>query len=396
MATIMHVDMDAFFAAVEVMDHPEYAGKPLIIGGEKSSRRGVVSTCSYEARKFGVHSAMSIPRAVQLCPHWIYIPGRMDRYQEISRRIHETFFEFSPAVEPLSIDEAFLDMTGCEHFYTDAEDMGHKVKQRIRQASGVTASVGIAPNKFLAKLASDWNKPDGLFVLRQDEIDAFLLQLPVKKIWGVGQVAQRDLAQKGIRSVRELREHSLEWLQENFGRNFGIHLYELCRGIDHRVVEEPGQAKSIGQETTFSEDYSDEDTIKGALAQLSDKVGWRLRRHQLWTKTIVLKARTPDFTTYTRNLTLRQPAQDNDTIFATAWHLYQEFKGRPLRLIGVTAANLGAQGQQLSLFDEEEKGQKLSEVMDVLNDKFQTTALTKGRSLLNQKRHPARDNEPRK
>ncbi len=394
MAIILHVDMDAFYAAVEVLDHPEYRGKPLIVGGEKSSRRGVVATCSYEARTYGVHSAMSIPRALQLCPQGIFVPSRMERYQEVSKKIHEAFHEFSPVVEPLSVDEAFLDMTGCEHFYKDLEAMGHRVKERVRTLSGVTASVGIAPNKFLAKLASDYNKPDGLLVLRAPDIDTFLLSLPVKKLWGVGQVAQRQLAQRKIYTVQDLRKYSLKWLQTEFG-NFGTHIYKLARGIDERVVEPAAQAKSIGQELTFEEDYADEDTIKGVLGQLSDKVGWRLRKHKLFARTVVLKVRTPEFTTYTRSFTLPQPMQDNDTLFNVAWRLYQEFRGQPLRLVGVTASNLGAQGQQLSLFDDNETGQKLNEVMDVLNDRFQTTALTKGRSLLGRPKQPKRANEPR-
>ena len=191
MRTIMHVDMDAFFAAVEVLDHPEYAGKPLIIGGRKDSPRGVVSTASYEARKYGVHSAMPIAKAAMLCPHGIFIPGRMQRYQEVSKDIHAIFPEFSPLVEPLSIDEAFLDMSGCEHFYPSLEEMGHSLKRRIKDKTGVTASVGIAPNKFLAKLASDWQKPDGLFVLRPDEVDDFLRDLPVGNCGALGRSLKR-------------------------------------------------------------------------------------------------------------------------------------------------------------------------------------------------------------
>ncbi len=393
MAVILHVDMDAFYAAVELLDHPEYCGLPLIVGGEKSSRRGVVATCSYEARKFGVHSAMSIPRAVQLCPQGIFIPTRMERYQEVSRQIHGLFDEFSPVVEPLSVDEAFLDMTGCEHFYESLEDMGQRIKERIRSVTGVTASVGIAPNKFLAKLASDHNKPDGLLVLRPEDTDPFLLSLPVKKLWGVGQVAQRQLAQRGIYTIRDLRQRSQEWLEKEFG-NFGIHIFQLARGIDERKVEPAGQAKSIGQELTFDDDYADEDTIKGILSQLADKVGWRLRKHSLYTRTIVLKVRTPEFSTYTRSFTLKESVQDNDTLFNTAWRLYQEFKGQPLRLIGITAANLGREGQQLSLFDDNATGRKLSEVMDALNDRYESTALTKGRSLLGRRKETQRENEP--
>ena len=186
MGTIMHVDMDAFFAAVEILDNPHYAGKPVIVGGHKDSKRGVVSTCSYEARKYGIHSAMPITKAVALCPHGIFIPGRMKRYQEVSSQVHAIFPQFSPIVEPLSVDEAFLDMTGCEHFYSSLEHMGQALKKEIRRQTGLTASVGIAPNKFLAKLASDWKKPDGLFVFYPHEVQSFLHDLTVSRIWGVG------------------------------------------------------------------------------------------------------------------------------------------------------------------------------------------------------------------
>lgn len=263
-----------FFAAVEVLDNPEYAGKPLIVGGRKDSPRGVVSTASYEARKFGVHSAMPIAKAAALCPpDGIFVSGRMARYREVSTQIQNIFPLFSPLVEPLSIDEAFLDMTGCEHFYTSLEQMGHELKQSIYKTTGLTASVGIAPNKFLAKLASDWRKPDGLFVLRPPtEVQAFLKELPVGKLWGVGRKSEEMLQRLNIHSVKDILPHSETWLQERVGAALGSQIYNLARGWDERPPVVAGQqAQSIGHEITFSEDHEDFAFLRHQLARMSEK-----------------------------------------------------------------------------------------------------------------------------
>ncbi len=381
MRTIMHVDMDAFFAAVELLDHPEYAGKPLIIGGRKDSPRGVVSTASYEARKFGVHSAMPISKAAILCPDGIFIPGRMNRYQEVSRQIHEIFPEFSPLVEPLSIDEAFLDMSGCEHFYASLKEMGHGLKRRIKEKTGITASVGIAPNKFLAKLASDWKKPDGLFVLGPEEIQEFLNRLPVGKLWGVGKKSEAILHKLNLRYVRDILPHSLPWLQERVGTALGSQVYYLSRGIDDRPVVPEQEAQSIGHEITFSEDQENRSFLRQQLAQMGEKVGWRLREQGLYARTVSIKVRFYDFKTITRSHTLNYSFNDDDTIFREALHLLEQIKLDPVRLLGVTVSNFSA-GAQLSLFSTADQTlSQVNELMDSINRRFSPGAITKGRTL---------------
>ncbi|HHU61294.1 MAG TPA: DNA polymerase IV, partial [Natronincola sp.] len=347
MRTIMHVDMDAFFASVEILDNPDYKGKPVIVGGRKDSPRGVVSAASYEARKFGVRSAMPIFKAVVLCPHGIFVPGRMDRYQEISRQIHDLFPQVSPLIEPLSIDEAFLDMSGCEHFYTSLEDMGLHLKKLIKQETGLTASVGIAPNKFLAKLASDWRKPDGLFVIRPEDVQKFLYELPVNKIWGVGKKSEERLHQLGLYHVKDILPHSLEWLQKNVGEALGNQIYHLARGLDERPVVANQKAKSIGQETTFSEDQESLPFLRHQLAQMSENVGWRLREQGFYARTVSIKVRFHNFKTITRSHSLNYSFNDDDTIFSEALQLLNDIKLQPIRLLGVTVSNFSV-GSQLS------------------------------------------------
>ncbi len=383
MTTILHVDMDAFYAAVEILDHPEYQGKPLIIGGPKDAVRGVVATCSYEARKYGIHSAMAIRKAVSLCPHGIFIAGRMERYQTVSAQIHSIFPEFSPAVEPLSIDEAFLDMTGCEHFYDNLSHMGQCLKQRIKAHTGLTASVGIAPNKFLAKLASDWQKPDGLMIIRTQDIDKLLVPLSVSKIWGVGKKTQQELRKYKIYTIGDLRKFSREWLKARFG-SLGNQLYDLARGNDGRIVETHNAVKSISQESTFPLDYTDQQFLKSSLAQMTEKVGYRLRKQKLYAKTISIKVRYTDFTTITRSHTLDYAICDDDAIFRVGWLLFQKLQPAPVRLLGIGASNLSA-NQQLSLFDNTIETGDLARLMDSINDKFAKTALTRGRTLTTKK-----------
>ena len=382
MRTIMHVDMDAFFAAVEVLDNPEYAGKPLIIGGYKDSPRGVVSTCSYEARKYGVRSAMPLSRAAVLCPHGIFIPGRMHRYQEVSEQVHSIFPEFSPVVEPLSIDEAFLDMTGCEHFYSSLEEMGLALKRRIKEETGLTASVGIAPNKFLAKLCSDWRKPDGLFVLRPQEVQDFLRDLPVSKLWGVGKKSEAVLHQHGLYYIRDILPPSLSWLQARLGAALGTQVYNLARGIDDRPVTPARDVQSIGHEITFPEDQESFSFLRQQLAKMSEKVGWRLRQQGMYARTVSIKVRFGDFKTITRSHTLDYSFHDDDTIFREALHLLEQVKLKPVRLLGVSVSSLST-GAQLSLFQTETSpAAKLTEVMDAINRKYSRGAITRGRTLM--------------
>lgn len=374
--TIMHVDMDAFFAAIEQRENPHLRGQPVIVGGRKTSRRGVVATCSYEARKYGVRSAMPIAQAARLCPHGYFLPARMSLYRAVSRKVHQVFREFSPVVEPISVDEAFLDMTGCEHFYPSLEAMGSAIKKAIYRNTRLTASVGIAPNKFLAKLASDLDKPDGLVIITPDQVDEFLLPLDIRKVWGVGEKTEAKLRSFGIHTVADLRAQSPEWLTRRFGQQ-GMHLYELSRGIDNRpVYGEAEDAQSIGHETTFPTDIVSVPDLRKALAELAANVGWRLRRNHMYGKTVTVKARYSDFTTLTRSRTLPNSFNDDKTIFHTAWDLFEHTIPRgAFRLLGIYVSHLG-QAKQLSLFDTGED--KLTETVDRINLKYGKAIIKRG------------------
>lgn len=378
--TIMHVDMDAFFAHVEVADHPEYAGKPVIVGALPESGRGVVSTCNYEARRFGVHSAMPISRAAKLCPHAIFLRPRMARYEEISARIFDVLTTFSPLVEPLSIDEAFLDMTGCEHFYGSAQELGQAVKGAILRATGLTASVGIAPNKFLAKLASDSRKPDGLVVLKAVESDAFLLPLPVRALWGVGPKTAERLHRAGLRTVADVRAKELRELIDLVGDSLGRHIHLLAHGRDMRPVVPDSEAKSIGRETTFETDIPEGPALRSHLARLVANVGWRLRKSGMYARTVTVKIRYPDFETHTKSKTLSTPTRDDDVLYREAASLLDSYRlRRPLRLLGVYASHLEKHAQQ-NLFAPPEQS-RLTEVLDALNDKLGGRVIRRGREL---------------
>jgi len=248
---IIHLDMDAFYPAVEILDNPDLEGQPVIVGG--SSRRGVVSSASYAARKFGIHSAQPIAKALKLCPHGVFLPVRMDRYREMSDRIFEIFKRFTPLVEPLSIDEAFLDITGTERLLGDPVHVAKKIKSTVFNETGLTVSAGVGPSKFVAKIASDMDKPDGLTVVSHDKINDFLDPLPVSKMWGVGKVTQQTLSHLKIRTFKELRKTPAEVLKNKFGKH-GIHMHQLSMGIDDRDVVPMREVKSIGHEETFSQD----------------------------------------------------------------------------------------------------------------------------------------------
>jgi DNA polymerase-4 len=371
---ILHIDMDAFYASVEVLDDPSLKGKPVMVGGTPEGR-GVVAAASYEARAFGVHSAMSAARAVKLCPDGIFLRGRMDRYAEISRQVFTIFEDYTPLVEPLSIDEAFLDVSGCRRLFGSAENVGRIIKDRIRDELGLVASVGAATNKFLAKLASDLDKPDGFVVIAPDEARDLLAGLPIRKLWGVGKVAEKQMHRFGIRKVGDLLAIPPEMLTAQFG-DHAAHLLELAVGFDERAVIPVHEAKSIGNETTFRDDIADAEHLQAICDQLAAKVARRLRAHGFLTRTVTLKARYPDFTTHTRSATLPDPSDSSVDIRDTARGLLGENlgrRGRPLRLIGVTASNLVppevGQGQ---LFPDpgRERDRKLDRIMDKVHGKF--------------------------
>lgn len=371
---ILHVDMDAFYASVEALDDPSLRGRPVIVGGTPEGR-GVVSAASYEARRFGVHSAMSAARARQLCPDGVFLPGRMDRYAEISARIFTLFRGITPLVEPLSIDEAFLDVTGCGRLFGSPRQIGQRIKAQIADEVGLVASVGVAPNKFLAKLASDLEKPDGFVVITEQEAPALLRELPVKKLWGVGQVLQSEMNAFGIREIKDLLAMPERVLVERFGDRVR-HLLELAVGRDDREVVPGSRAKSIGNETTFARDIGDPDHLLGVLNHLTDKVSRRLRAEGFLARTLTLKYRFGDFTTYTRAATLPEPSDSGTLLRAAARTLFLDHpgrSGRPLRLIGVTASNLVTGSvQQAELFPDPLKVRdgRIDQVLDQVHGRF--------------------------
>ncbi len=376
MRWIMHVDMDAFFASVEQMDHPEYQGKPLIVGGLSS--RGVVSTCSYEARKFGVHSAMSTVKAHLLCPQGIFIPGRHRRYEEVSSEIMAIFREFSPCVEPLSIDEAFLDLSGMEKLVGDVESLGAKIKARIKKDVGLTASVGLAPNKFLAKLASDLDKPDGLVIIHQEEAAAFIAPLPVSKIFGVGERTQEGLKRLGITTIGQLAAAPGAYLLPVLG-NSTEELRQLALGLDDRPVINDWEQKSIGKENTFMADLATEDERHSALWDLCQQVGWRIRLNKKVGHTVTLKVKFNDFKTITRSITTEVPVSLDEDIFSFIQQLTGSVKwSRPVRLLGVSLGKIAPEGELLLELDDNTKKKKRIDAIDALKKKFGENIIHRG------------------
>ena len=374
--TIIHVDMDAFYASIEQRDDPSLAGKPVIVGGV-TGQRGVVSAASYEARRYGVRSAMPVSRARRLCPEGIYLPGDMAKYRAVSDRLRAIFSSYTPLVEPLSLDEAFLDATAVIKLCGGGEKIGREIKERVRAELDLTASVGVAPNKFLAKMASDHDKPNGFVVIKPGDEAEFLFALPVSSIHGVGKVTGRRMAERGIDTIGQLAEISREELRRLFGKQ-GDRLHELSRGIDESEVVAEAEAKSISHETTFDEDVADEKTLRKTLNSLSDRVGVRLRQEELVAGVVGVKVRLADFTTITRERTLPEPVDADNSIFLMAWRLFQDVPrgGQKVRLLGVTASGLNRPSGQMSLFPgEREKNQKTMRAIDDIRKKFGDAAI---------------------
>jgi DNA polymerase-4 len=379
---IIHLDMDAFYPSVEVLDNPALKGKPVIVGGSKE--RGVVSSASYEARKFGVHSAQAIAKAKRLCPDGIFLSVRMSRYQEVSKKAFEIFHRFTPLVEPLSIDEAFLDVTGSTRLFGHPENIAKKIKQIILTETGLTISAGVAPSKFVAKIASDIDKPDGLTVVHPDGVRDFLDPLPVKKMWGVGKVTQQLLSRLNIHTFRELRQTPVKILEKNFGKQ-GVKIHLLAMGIDDRDVVPEHEVKSIGHEQTFLHDIISLDVTQKELLALGNKVARRMRHKGLKGKTITLKVKYFDFVQITRSATLPKSTDDGSEIYSVACHLLKKIgvSKKPIRLLGISLSHLSFLGSetQLSLFDQDRSSQKrnrLNPVLDSLYEKFGDKSVVPG------------------
>lgn len=387
----MHVDMDAFFASIEQLDHPEYKGHPVIVGGLSS--RGVVATCSYEARKFGVHSAMPISRAKKLCPDGIYVYPRMDRYKEVSHQIFSIMKEFTPHIEPLSIDEAFLEVSGMSTMYSGPKALGRAIKDRVFEETGLIISAGLAPNKFLAKLASDLDKPDGLVVIPYGREKEILAPLPIKRIWGVGPHTEKILKTGGFHLMRHIQalpdESSLIPLVGNQARR----IWELANGIDDRPVETDRKIQSIGAEETYEEDLTDGSAIELEFRYFANRLSKRLRKRNLLGHTVSIKVRYDDFTTVSRQKRLDTPSDHEHVFFETAlllWNKLMQDKTSgltfmdppgPIRLLGLTVSGLDEEvPMQDSLFEspKNETENKLAGVLDSLESKFGETAVMSG------------------
>jgi DNA polymerase-4 len=338
---VMHLDMDAFFAAVEQRDHPEYRGLPVVVGARPGTR-GVVSTCSYEARAFGVHSAMPISEAFRLCPQAVYLRPEMRRYLAVSKQVMEILATISPVVEPVSIDEAYLDITGLERLFGSPEDIGRLAKRRITSALDLTASVGIGPNRLVAKLASDFRKPDGLTVVRASAVQDFLDPLPVGKLAGVGAVLQARCQALGIRTIGDLRALGLAESQRLFGEKGGLSLHERSRGVASASVGEQAARKSISREFTFEKDVRDERVVHDTLLQLASDVGRMARGEGVGGLVVTVKIRLAGFETHSRQRRLTGAINSDRMIFSEGWRLCRAsgLMTRPIRLIGIGLTEL--------------------------------------------------------
>lgn len=391
--TILHIDMDAFFAAVEVLDHPELKGLPVVIGAPPN-RRGVVSTCSYEARKFGIHSAMPSRTAFQRCPQAVFLPPNMKRYHEVSQQIMAVFERFTPLVEPLSCDEAFLDVTGARALFGDGPEIARKIKATVLTETGLTCSIGVASNLFLAKIASDLNKPDGLTVVPSgpESIAAFLAPLPVKRMWGAGRKTQAVFEAHAIRTIGDLQKVDPVRLAGWVGEGAAAAFRQLAFGVDDRPVETERKEKSISNETTFDHDQSDIRVVEATLLELADKVGARLRRAGMYASTVQIKVRRADFSTITRQRRIVPSCCDDMTLRETALELLQNEKVRyAVRLIGFGVSGLSrtANAPQLDLFESMEtqsskKWEQLSRTVDRIREKFGSGSIRRGSAMQNE------------
>ncbi|MDR1929347.1 MAG: DNA polymerase IV [Treponema sp.] len=390
MACFIHADLDAFYASVEQIDHPEYRDKPVIVGGLPGDRRSVVSTASYEARKFGVHSAMPLAQAVKLCPQGVYLRGNMARYREVSDRIMGLFAAFSPTVQQLSIDEAFLDITGAEGLFGPPELLAKKLKAAIREETGLTVSVGIACNKYIAKIASGMSKPDGLRYIPPGGEEEFMRPLPVTRIWGAGEKTQEIFRKHNLGTCEDIRRISREALISLFGEALGLFLYRAVRGEAAAAFDEERGTHSMSAERTFAYDLGDTFALESVLMDICEGLMWRVLEGRWQSRTISLKLRYGDFSTESARETSETPVTTLNCLYDRLVALFRRKyqAGRGLRLIGAGLMNLERADlpQQTELFDNgNEKERRLEKAILEINKKFPNAALRRSRSKLGER-----------
>ncbi|WP_036316686.1 DNA polymerase IV [Microbacterium sp. B24] len=374
---ILHVDMDAFYASVEVLHDPSLAGKPLIVGGMEG--RGVVSSASYEARRFGVRSAMGVAQALRLCPQAVVVTPHFERYASLSRQVMATFHDITPLVEPLSIDEAFLDVSGARRLWGTPGEIARMLRSRVKAETGLICSVGVAATKHVAKIASTRSKPDGLLIVSEPDTAAFLAALPVSALWGVGPKAAETLEGRGIRLVSDILASPRAVLDRALGPAGGERIWQLAHGIDPRAVETERTEKSIGHEETFLTDVADPAVLRSELRRLSDRVAARLRDGSWRAGTVALKLRYADFTTLSRSLSLAEPSDVGQRIGDVAIGLFDALElSQPVRLIGVRAEKLrGGDGGSVPLWDEDAEWRRVDAALDDARVRFGGGAVTR-------------------
>jgi len=377
--TILHVDMDAFFAAVEQRDNPNLRGKPVAVGGSAESR-GVVAAASYEARRYGIRSAMPTAEAQQRCPQLILVAPDHTKYRRVSEQIMALLAEYTPLVEQVSVDEAFLDVSGSLRLHGGAAQIGQQIRQRISQDFQLTASVGIGPNKFVAKIASEQAKPDGLLEIEPDQVGEFLAPLPVAALWGVGQATADRLHRLGLTTIGQLQQCDVDELVAQFGE-YGRRLVQLARGQDDSPIQTDRERKSVSHEETFAEDTTDRRFLRGKLLELSERVGHRLRADQFKGRTVTLKLRFSDFHTITRSTTLTESTSSDQQIYRSAGALLAavNLARRKVRLVGVAVSNLDTGQQPQLLATATSRESEVDKAMDAVRERFGTDSVQRAR-----------------